>query len=77
MYTSWRWEILSNIYTSQNATGTEGDFSKLSFLPRRKSEMMGRNVWGVKKGPLEVKKEQNHCTKVTYTGINWGVSKTE
>jgi hypothetical protein len=35
-------------------------------------------LYGVmKKGPLEVKKEQNHCTKVTYTGINWGVSETE
>ena len=32
---------------------------------------------GVKNGPLEVKKEQKHCTKVTYTGINWGVSETE
>jgi hypothetical protein len=33
---------------------------------------------GVKKGPLEVKKEQNpHCTKVTFTGVNWGVSKSE
>jgi hypothetical protein len=30
MYTSWRWEILSNIFTSLNATGTEGAFSKLN-----------------------------------------------
>ncbi len=32
---------------------------------------------GVKKGPMEVKKEHNHCTKVTYTGLYWGVSETE
>ncbi len=27
-----------------------------------------------KRAPLEVKKEQSHCTKVTYTGLEWGVS---
>ncbi len=32
---------------------------------------------GVKKGLLGVKKEQNYCTKISYTGINWGVSETE
>jgi hypothetical protein len=32
---------------------------------------------GMKKGPLEVMKEQNHCTKVAYAGINWGLSQTE
>ncbi len=31
----------------------------------------------MKKDPLEIKKEQNHCTKATYTGINWGVNETE
>ncbi len=30
----------------------------------------------MKEGPLEVKKEQNYCTKVTYT-LNWGVSEIE
>jgi hypothetical protein len=28
---------------------------------------------GVKNGPLEVKKEQKHCTKVTSTGLYWGI----
>jgi hypothetical protein len=27
---------------------------------------------GNEKGPLEVKKAQNHCTKVSYAGINGG-----
>jgi hypothetical protein len=59
--------------------------------PRSEKPAMGRHMLigsmdftvisnskrGLKKGPLEVKKEQNHCIKVTYTGINWGVSETE
>ncbi len=31
----------------------------------------------MKKGSLEVEKEQNPCTIVTYEGINWGISETE
>jgi hypothetical protein len=27
---------------------------------------------GIKKGLVEVKKEQNHYSMVTYAGINWG-----
>jgi hypothetical protein len=31
----------------------------------------------MKKGLLEMKKEQKHYTKVIYAGINWMVSETE